>query len=53
MSTNPVQHDRSKNIAVDFHFVREQVADGDLVIRYIPTTLHTANIFTKRLSYHE
>jgi len=39
MSTNPVQHDRSKHIVVDYHFVRERVADRDLVLRYIPTRL--------------
>jgi len=39
MSANPMQHDRSKHIALDYHFVRKRVADGDLVIRYIPTRL--------------
>ena len=33
MTVNPVQHDRSKHIAVDYHFVHERVAHGDLVVR--------------------
>ena len=33
MSVNSVQHDHSKHIVVDYHIVREWIADGDLVIR--------------------
>ena len=50
MAINPVQHDCSKQIAVDCHFVRERLAHGDLVVRYIPTKLQLANVFTKGLS---
>jgi len=32
MFANPIHHDRSKHIAVDYHFVRERVAAGDLVV---------------------
>ena len=50
MFANPIHHDCSKHIAVDYHFVGEQVAVGDLVVRYIPTSLQIANIFAKGLS---
>jgi len=50
MFVNPVQHDRSKRITVDYHFVQEWIVDGDLVIRHISTRLQVANIFTKGLS---
>lgn len=40
MTANPVQHDRSKHIAVDYHFVQERVPHGDLIGRYIPTGSH-------------
>jgi len=49
ISANPVLHDCSKHIKADYHFVREQVSHGDLVVRYVPTQLQLANIFTKLL----
>lgn len=42
-------HGRSKHIKVDYHFVREQVSHGDLVVTYVPTQLQLADIFTKSL----
>lgn len=50
ISTNPIQHDRRKHIAVDYHFVCEQVTASNLVVQYIPTNLQIADIFTKGLS---
>ena len=49
MAVNPVQHDRSKHKAIDYHFVRECVAHGALVVRYIPTKLQLVDVFTKGL----
>ncbi|CAH9074204.1 unnamed protein product [Cuscuta europaea] len=50
LAVNPIQHDQSKNIKINYHFVRERVAHGDLVVKYIPTQLQLADIFTKNLS---
>ncbi|CAH9090144.1 unnamed protein product [Cuscuta epithymum] len=50
LSTNPIQHARSKHISIDYHFVRERVSHGDLVVRYVPTQFQLADIFTKCLS---
>ena len=50
LTANPCHHDRSKHIAVDYHFVRERVADGDFVVRYVPTQFQLVDIFTKGLS---
>lgn len=47
---NPSHHDRSKHIAMDYHFVRECVATGDVVVRYVPTQFQLVDIFTKGLS---
>ncbi|CAH9146417.1 unnamed protein product [Cuscuta epithymum] len=50
LTANPVQHARSKHIQIDYHFVRERVAHGDLFVKYVPTHLQLADIFTKALS---
>ena len=50
LTSNPVKHDRSKHIDVDYHFVREMVASGGLRVRHVPTHLQVADIFTKGLS---
>jgi hypothetical protein len=49
LSTNPVQHQRTKHVEIDPHFVRERVAAGDVRVLSVPTTLQFADIFTKGL----
>ena len=48
-SKNPGNHKRSKHIDCRYHFVRERVASGDVVLQWIPTTEQIADIFTKAL----
>ncbi|XP_019086236.1 PREDICTED: uncharacterized protein LOC109126824 [Camelina sativa] len=50
LSTNPVQHQRTKNIEIDIHFVRERVAVGDVRVLHVPSAYQYADIFTKGLS---
>ncbi|PKI65368.1 hypothetical protein CRG98_014250 [Punica granatum] len=50
LATNPIQHQRSKHIAMDYHFVRERFQSGDLLVCYIPTSSQLADILTKNLS---
>lgn len=47
---NPVHLERSKYLIIDYHFLLDRVAYGALVVRYVPTRLQLADIFTKRLS---
>ncbi|XP_019250891.1 PREDICTED: uncharacterized protein LOC109229793 [Nicotiana attenuata] len=46
---NPVFHSRMKHVAIDFHFVRDQVSKGEIVVRYIPTGEQLADPLTKAL----
>jgi hypothetical protein len=50
LSTNLVQHQRTKQVEIDLHFVRERVTASDVRVISVPTTLQFADIFTKRLS---
>lgn len=43
-------HARTKHVEVDFHFVREKVLQKQLVVKYIPSTLQIADVFTKPLT---
>ena len=47
MSSNPIQHQRTKHIEVDLHFVQERVALGAIRVLTISTMSQFANIFTK------
>jgi len=49
LSTNPVQHQRTKQVEIDLHFVCEKVAIGDVRVLHVPTTSQFADIFTKGL----
>jgi hypothetical protein len=49
MSSNPVQHQRTKHVEIDLHFVRERVALGDVRVLHVPTASQFADIFTKGL----
>ena len=49
LSTNPVQHQRTKHVEIDLHFVRERVALGAVRVLHVPTTSQFADVFTKGL----
>jgi len=49
LSTNPVQHQRTKHVEIDLHFVRERVAIGAVRVLHVPTTSQFADVFTKGL----
>ncbi len=47
LSGNPVQHQRTKHIEMDIHFVREKVARGEVLVHHVPSRYQIADIFTK------
>ncbi|KAK9070166.1 hypothetical protein SSX86_010566 [Deinandra increscens subsp. villosa] len=49
LSTNPIQHQRTKHIEIDIHFVREKVARGQVRVLHVPSRYQIADIFTKGL----
>lgn len=49
LSGNPVQHQRTKHIEMDIHFVREKVARGEVRVLHVPSRYQIADVFTKGL----
>lgn len=51
LSANPAYHARTKHFETHYHYVRERVALGSLLVYHIPGHLQIADIFTKSLPY--
>ncbi|GKA10918.1 ribonuclease H-like domain-containing protein [Tanacetum coccineum] len=49
LSSNHVQHQRTKHIEIDIHFVRDLVATGQVRVLHVPSRYQFADIFTKGL----
>jgi hypothetical protein len=47
LTQNPVFHRRAKHIKVIYHFLRDHIEKGDIMIKDIDTERQLANIFTK------
>ena len=53
---NPIQHDRTKHIKIDKHFIKEKLEEGSVCISYVPSGRQLADVLTKGLNsagFHE
>ena len=49
LSFNPVQHQKTKHIEIDVHFVRERVASNQLCVQFVSSKEQFADILMKGL----
>nr|GEW17653.1 hypothetical protein [Tanacetum cinerariifolium] len=49
ISCNPVQHSRTKHIAVRYHFIKEHMEKGTIELYFVKTDYQLADLFTKAL----
>ena len=50
LSKNPVYHNRTKHVDIRYHFVRDAVLNGEVVVKYMRTEEMPADVLTKGLS---
>ncbi len=53
MAKNPQYHGRVKHIDIKHHFVREQVSNGTIELKYCPTYEMVADMLTKGLAQQQ
>ena len=51
LAKNPQFHGRAKHIDIKYHFVREQVANGSIEVKYCRSEDMVADMMTKGLSF--
>ncbi|GJZ79226.1 retrovirus-related pol polyprotein from transposon TNT 1-94 [Tanacetum coccineum] len=49
ISCNPVQHSRTKHIAVHYHFIKEHMEKGTIELYFVKTDYQLVDLFTKDL----
>ncbi|GKD12668.1 hypothetical protein Tco_1197075 [Tanacetum coccineum] len=49
ISCNPVQHSRTKHIAVRYNFIKEHVEKGTIELYFVKTDYQLADLFTEAL----
>jgi len=49
LASNPIFHSRMKHLQIDYHFVRERVIKGDLLVQHVSSADQFVDILTKGL----
>ncbi|KAI3505835.1 hypothetical protein L1887_28122 [Cichorium endivia] len=49
ISHNPIQHSMTKHIDLRYHFIKDQIMEGNIELYFIPTDDQVADVFTKAL----
>lgn len=50
MAENPTQHDKSKHVEINRHFIQENIENKIIHLKHIPSNQQAADIFTKPIS---
>lgn len=50
LSTNPIQHPKTKHVELDLNFVKEKVLQGSLIVDHIPFVDQLADILPNAIS---
>ena len=50
MSYNPTHYAKTKHIHIRYHFIRERIEEGDIIVKYINTNDMLADALTKSLT---